>query len=336
MKRILLICTGGTIASTRTIDGFAPGIGAGEILSYIPEVTEKYRIDAVQVCNIDSTDMTPAYWTLIVRTIRSHYDSYDGFVVCHGTDTMAYTAAALSYMVRDSQKPIVVTGSQRPLGQEISDAKSNLLDSILYAADPSSSGVCIVFGGSVIAGTRAKKVRARSYDAFTSVNFPVLATIADGRILRYIESPKDMPDRPVFQETVSDSVAVFKLIPGSKPDMLDYLFEHYDCLVVESFGVGGIPAQLRDAFYSQMNRWIRSGKVIVIATQVMQEGSNMEVYAVGQKVKKDFDLMEAYDMTLEATVTKIMYLKERFHDDYEAIRRGFYEEVNYDILYTRK
>ena len=333
MKKILLVCTGGTIASTQTADGFAPGIGAEQILAHIPEIRERYAIDALQVCNIDSTDMTPSHWTLIVRAIREQYGNYDGFVVCHGTDTMAYTAAALSYMIRESARPIVVTGSQRPLGAEISDAKSNLVDSIVYAADPDSHGVSIVFGGNVIAGTRAKKVRARSYDAFSSVNFPVLATIADGRILRYIEQPAP-EGGPVFQETVSDSIAVFKLIPGSKPAMLDYLFEHYDCLVVESFGVGGIPAQLRDAFYAQMNRWIRSGKIIVIATQVMQEGSNMEVYAVGQRVKRDFDLMEAYDMTLEATVTKLMYLKARFGDDYEAIRKGFYERVNNDILYT--
>lgn len=331
-RKILLVCTGGTIASRQMDHGFAPGMGAEDILTYVPSVQETYEVDAVQVCNIDSTNMTPEHWGMIVETIEGHYNSYDGFVVCHGTDTMAYTSAALSYMIQNSRKPIVVTGAQKPIDLEITDAKTNLMDSIHYAADPQSQGVCIVFGGTVIAGTRAKKMRARSFNAFASVNFPNLAVIQDGRIIRYIE-PKPYQEPVKFQRRVWDSIVVLKLIPGSKPELLEYLFRNYDCLVMESFGVGGIPENLVNEFYHQMKQWISKGKLVVMATQVVNEGSNMEIYEVGQKIKQDFNLIEAYDMTLEATVTKLMHLMALHGCDYETVREGFYETVNFDILF---
>ena len=125
---------------------------------------------------------------------------------------------------------------------------------------------------------------------------------------------------------------MFKLIPGTRPELLSYLFENYDCIVIESFGVGGIPDALMDTVYREMKKWKEDGKVLVMATQVMNEGSNMEIYRVGQKVKKDFQLLEAYDMTLEAVVTKLMVLLKLYGDFYEYLQRAFYKEVNHDIL----
>ncbi len=334
-KRILLLCTGGTIASTEGEDGFVPGLVGNDILEYIPSMKKYCNIDTLQIFNIDSTNMTPEHWCGIVKVIREHYDIYDGFVILHGTDTMAYTAAALSYMIQNSTKPIVLTGSQKPICLDITDAKTNLIDSICYVCDDKSSGVQVVFDGCVIAGTRAKKTHAHSYDAFSSVNFPVLATIQEKRIIRYL--PKVRYKEPVqFTEELHDSIAVLKLIPGSKPELLEYMFSHYDCLMIEGFGVGGIPEPLKDAFYEQMKRFISEGKLVVISTQVMNEGSNMEVYEVGQKVKKDFNLIETYDMTFESAVTKMMYLMKKYPKDYDAIRSGFYHTVNYDILYPDK
>ncbi len=189
----------------------------------------------------------------------------------------------------------------------------------------------LVFDGNVIAGTRAKKMMARSFNAFHSVNFPVLARIQDTRIIRYI--PYEPMREPVrFQTEASDSICVMKMIPGARPEMLSYLFENYDCIVIESFGVGGIPDRMLEKFYQEMERWAEKGKFIVMATQVVNEGSNMEIYQVGQRVKKDFQLMEAYDMTLEATLTKLMYLMARYKGQYDKIRRGFYQEINHDIL----
>ena len=301
--RILLLATGGTIASVLYEYGLAPGLKAEQLLSYIPEAREIYTVEAVQICNIDSSNMTPAHWTDMVSTVEEKYHDYDGFVICHGTDTMAYTSAALSYMIQKSLKPIVITGSQKPISEGSTDARQNLLDALLYAADPASQGVVLVFNGNVIAGTRAKKTYAHSYNAFSSVNYPPLAVIQDRRIIRFIpQQPFSEPVR--FFHSMHESIVVLKLIPGT----------------------------LLDVFYEQMEKWIRKGKIVVMATQVVNEGSNMEVYEVGQKVKKDFHLMEAYDMTLEATITKLMYLMAEFGNNYTAVYDGFYKTVNYDLI----
>ena len=331
MKKILLIGTGGTIASGRTEEGLKPILTAEDILSFVPDVKSFCEIDFLQVCNIDSSNMTPAIWSEIAGTIRKQYDRYDGFVITHGTDTMAYTAAALSYMVQNSRKPIVLTGSQKPIEREESDARRNLRDSIIYASDEDSQNVVLVFDGNVIAGTRAKKMMSRNFNAFHSINFPVLARIQDGRIIRYIpEEP--MRNRVIFSEELSSSICIMKLIPGSRPEMLSYLFENYDCIVIESFGVGGLPEQLAGQFYKEMKKWAEQGKFTVMATQVVNEGSGMEIYQVGKRVKEDFKIIEAYDMTLEATLTKLMWLLKKYPRDYESIRRGFYRQINHDIL----
>lgn len=164
-----MIGTGGTIASKQTEAGLAPGLSSEDILSYIPQVESVCDVDTLQVCNIDSTNVTPEYWKKIAGAIEEHYEEYDGFVICHGTDTLAYTAAALSYMIQNSEKPIVITGAQKPINMDVTDAKTNLLDSFIYASDDASQDVTIVFDGKVIVGTRAKKERAKSYNAFPAL-----------------------------------------------------------------------------------------------------------------------------------------------------------------------
>ena len=330
MKKILVIGTGGTIASKQMGEGLSPALSAPEILTYVPEVEKLCEIDVLQICNIDSTNITPKIWIDIAGTIKKNYDFYDGFVILHGTDTMAYTSAALSYMIQNSRKPIVITGAQKPINIDGTDAKVNLRDSILYACDDYSQNIVLVFDGNVIAGTRAKKMMARSFNAFHSVNFPILARIQAKHSIRYIPYIP-MRERVRFFLDLNDSVCVLKVIPGMREGMLEYLFENYDCIVIESFGVGGIPDNVLEKFYAEMEKWQKMGKFIVMATQVVNEGSNMEIYQVGQKVKKDFNLIEAYDMTLEATVTKMMVLLKRY-TSYSDLRRAFYTEINYDIL----
>ena len=330
MKKILVIGTGGTIASKQMGEGLSPALSAPEILTYVPEVEKLCEIDVLQICNIDSTNITPKIWIDIAGTIKKNYDFYDGFVILHGTDTMAYTSAALSYMIQNSRKPIVITEPQKPINIDGTDAKVNLRDSILYACDDYSQNIVLVFDGNVIAGTRAKKMMARSFNAFHSVNFPILARIQEKHIIRYIPYIP-MRERVRFFLDLNDSVCVLKVIPGMREGMLEYLFENYDCIVIESFGVGGIPDNVLEKFYAEMEKWQKMGKFIVMATQVVNEGSNMEIYQVGQKVKKDFNLIEAYDMTLEATVTKMMVLLKRY-TSYSDLRRAFYTEINYDIL----
>jgi len=330
-----MIGTGGTIASTPTKYGLAPGLEPSDILSYIPAVRQVCQVDTIQVCHLDSTNVTPEHWRLMAGTVKENYEDYDGFVVCHGTDTLAYTAAALSYMIRNPAKPIVVTGAQKPIQMDVTDARTNLLDSFIYAADDESQGVNIVFNGKVIAGTRARKERAKTYNAFSSINFPYLAVIQEGMIVRYIKEPPCM-EQVSFSYDMKDSVYVLKLIPGMHASILPYLFEHYDCLVIESFGVGGIPNTLVQQFYTEMKKWEGKGKYVVMTTQVANEGSNMTVYEVGKRVKQDFKLLEAYDMTLEAVITKMMWLMGKGMTDYEEMKKEFYTEVNHDILFTKR
>ena len=213
MKKILFIATGGTIASKKSENGLKPQISPDELLSYVPALKQICEADTVQLLNLDSSNMEPRHWIMIEECIKEHYNDYDGFVVAHGTDTMAYTAAGLSYMIQNSRKPIVITGAQKPINMDITDAKTNLLDSFTYAADDKSQGVSIVFDGKVIAGTRAKKVRSKSYNAFSSIDFPSLAVIQDGQIMRYIPMlPYEKEVR--FYNQMNENVFLLKLIPG--------------------------------------------------------------------------------------------------------------------------
>lgn len=332
MKKILFIATGGTIASRRSDSGLKPQITPQELLEYIPQVKDICQIEAIQLLNLDSSNMEPKHWKLIVHTIREQYEAYDGFVIAHGTDTMAYTAAALSYMVQNSKKPIVITGAQKPIDLEITDAKSNLLDSFLYASDAASQGVSIIFDGKVIAGTRAKKVRSKSYNAFSSIDYPYLAVIQDLNIMRYIPMiPYEEDVR--FYEKLDENIYLIKLIPGIKPRVLSSIFENYDCIIVESFGVGGIPHSIADAFYKLCQK--HPDKLVVMATQVAHEGSDMTVYEVGHDMKKNCRFLESYDMTLESVIAKTMWILGNFPGEQERLEDIFYKNINYDLIFGK-
>lgn len=334
MKKILMIGTGGTIACKRSDEGLKPVMSSDELLSYVPTAKEFCQADSLQVLNIDSTNMQPEHWLLIAKTIEQHYDSYDGFVICHGTDTMAYTAAAISYLVQNSAKPVVITGAQRPIDMDNTDARINLLDSLRFASCDRAHDVNIVFDGKVIAGTRGKKERTKSYNAFSSINFPYIAAIHDEHILFYLDDKAVSPGPAVFCHSLNSNVALLKLIPSMDASVLDYMAEHYDAVIIESFGVGGLPSYESGDFHKVIEKWTSLGKIVVMTTQVTNEGSNMAVYEVGRTIKRQFGLLESYDMTLEATVTKLMWILGRTSRP-EEIRDLFYQTVNRDILWKR-
>lgn len=332
MKRILLITTGGTIASGKTESGLAPQLDAGDILRYVPRVQEFCSVDAVSVFSIDSTDLTPQHWMQLVAAVQTHYDDYDGFVITHGTDTMAYTAAALSYLIQHSPKPIVLTGAQKPISMEVTDSKTNLEDSFQYACDDASSGVVIVFGGKVILGTRARKVKTKSFNAFSSINYPPLAEIQDGRLMRYITLPKE--NAPLFCQRIDANIGLLKLIPGMKPAVLDFMFSCHDALILESYGVGGIPTLPGEGFYEIIQKYLKRGKLLIMTTQVPNEGSDMRVYRVGSRLKQQEGILEAYDMTTEALTAKLYWLYAAYGHDTALLCEKFYKPVANDILYT--
>ena len=330
LKRILLVATGGTIASVDSGAGLAPELSSGDLMRHVPALSDFGICDAVQLMNLDSTNISAPQWLEMANCVRDHYADYDGFVLTHGTDTMAYTAAALSYLIQDSPKPVVITGAQKSISLRDTDARENLLDAFLYAVDDAACGVHVVFDHQVILGTRARKMRTKSYHAFDSVDYPPTAIIRNRRLVYYIRETVSGP--AVFYDRMDPGVFVLKLVPGTSARIFQALGDYCSALVIESFGVGGLP-QYGDAdFYEAVRAWIASGKMLVMTTQVPFEGSDMEVYQVGQRVKKELGLVEAYGMTTEAVVTKLMRILAQTQDPVER-RRLFEMPVWKDQIY---
>lgn len=327
MKKILLIGTGGTIASEVTESGLAPELTTEQLLSHIPAISQICEADCVQLLNLDSTNITPEHWLLMARCIRENYERYDGFVLTHGTDTMAYTAAALSYLVQGSPKPVILTGAQKPIGFDSTDSKINLADAFRCAAED-MPGVAIVFNHKVILGTRARKTRSKSFQAFSSINYPDLGVLRDGVLLRYIR--QDCGPAPAFYGALDTKVALLKLIPGTDRAQADFLLQRNDALIIESFGVGGLPEA--GGFYDCVQQWMGAGKIIVLTTQVANEGSDLGVYHVGYRLKSDLQVLEAYDMTTEAVTAKLMWILGQTRERGE-VERLFYKPVARDILW---
>ena len=327
MKKILMIGTGGTIASEITESGLTPGFSTEDLLRFVPALEQMCSVDCVQVCNIDSTNMTPSHWLKIASVIKEQYDRYDGFVICHGTDTMAYTAAALSYLVQNSRKPILLTGGQKPIHMEGTDSKSNLLDCFGCACDGRIGGVAIVFGGVVIAGTRARKNYSKSFSAFSSINYPVLGVVREGRLIPYLQPEGTL--KPIFYSALDQKVALLKLIPGASAELLRLLLRENDAVIIESFGVGGLPTD--GGYLEAVRRTAEEGKIVVMTTQVQNEGSDLGVYQVGHVLKDVPGVLEAYDMTTEAVLAKLMWALACTSQP-EEIRRLFYTPISADLL----
>lgn len=330
MKRILMIGTGGTIASQISGSALSPQLRPEELLALVPAISRLCRVECIALFNVDSTSMTPAHWVKITQCVKENYDKYDGFVISHGTDTMAYTAAALSYMIRGSKKPVILTGAQKPIGFDSTDSKVNLLDAFTCACSDDMCGVSIVFNGRVILGTRARKTRSKSYAAFSSINYPFIATLQDGVLMQYIK-PESL-ERPEFFTELDTNVGLIKMVPGMDFELLQFMTERKDAVIIEAFGVGGLPSYGDDKFLDIVINAISRGKVIIMTTQVQNEGSDLAVYNVGHRLKGWRNVLEAYDMTTESVLAKIMCILGRTHDS-DEIRSLFYEPVAHDILY---
>ena len=246
MKKVLMLGTGGTIASEKTNSGLMPVLTSEQLVENVPEISELCKVTCRQLFSIDSTNITPSHWLTIANTIRAEFSNYDGFVIAHGTDTMAYTAAALSYLIQYSPKPIVLTGAQKPILFENTDSKTNLTDAFRVAVSD-MGGVMIVFNGRVILGTRARKTHTTSLQAFSSINYPTLAVLQNGFLMEYIR-PLQLP-APVFYDKLNERVGLMKMIPGADCGLLSYLFAHNDAVIIESYGVGGLPSYQGSGFF---------------------------------------------------------------------------------------
>ena len=274
MKKILLLATGGTIASRATPHGLRPALTAEDMRAAVGAA------DSIEICDLlslDSTNIAPSHWQTIARKIAAVRTAYDGFIVTHGTDTMAYTAAALRYMLAHMDRPVVLTGAQRPLGQAGSDAAANLLHAYTTACS-SYAGVCIAFGGRIIRGDAAKKIHSRADDAFRSIGCADidLATL-----------PPAAADAPPFhlQDALDTRVAVLRLYPGMKPAALDaHIAAGYRGIIIEGYGLGSVPGDdAEESFLPSLARAKERACTIVLTTQCIEGGADISHYEVGRR-----------------------------------------------------
>jgi len=263
---------------------------------------------------IDSSDTNPDFWIRLAQLIKEEYDMYDGFVVLHGTDTMAFTASALSFLLENLSKPVILTGSQLPLGVIRTDGRRNILNSIAIAAEhvngePVIQEVCIYFQNNLYRGNRAFKDDASRFNAFSSPNFHKLADVNTNVEFHTSDALRHDPSKPfVVHDKMDDNVAILKLFPGIRPDRLAAFFDipGLRAVVMETFGVGNAPTS--PDFTAMMKAAVDKGIVVVNITQCKNGGAvEMGRYMTGKGLA-NAGVVSGHDMTTEAAITKLMFL----------------------------
>ncbi len=315
MNKLLLLGTGGTIACLPGEHGLEPSFKVAGLLDYISADTA--NIECRDLFQLDSSNIQPEEWRDIAAALHQAIaQGFSGVVVTHGTDTLAYTASMLSFMLRGVKIPIVLTGAQHPIAYPDSDGKSNLTNALI-AARALPGGVYICFGDRVILGCRGVKVRSTSLNAFESINYPSLGTVAQGRYIP-LSPPPEAGDYQ-YDDAIEPNVALIKLVPGTSPRLFDVL---PDCgvkgLVVEGFGLGGVH-NMRRNHAEAIARLLSRGMPVVLTTQCLYEYSSPNVYEVSHGLA-DAGVISAFDMTTEAAVTKLMWVLGRTRD-MDAVRR---------------
>lgn len=337
---ILLIYTGGTIGMKEdpAVQALKP-FNFSQILEEVPELGKfAYRIDSYTFDPlIDSSDVEPSLWLSLAELIEERYDSYDGFVILHGTDTMAYSASALSFMIEGLTKPVIFTGSQLPIGAPRTDGKENLISSVEIAAAKDSEGhaivpeVCIYFDTVLIRGNRASKTNSDNFRAFRSPNFPPLAEA--GINIRYntglIRRPEDWNRQPVFHKTLDTRVSILKMHPGITPQIVRTIICGQDtrAVIIETYGAGNAPS--KEWFLSIVQDASSMGKILLNVTQCQAGSVNMDIYATG-KCLKEAGVMNGYDSTTESALGKLFHLLG-LHNDNCDVKAGLESDLRGEI-----
>ena len=326
-SKVLLIYTGGTIGMNRNpLTGALEPFNFEHLLKRVPELEQLPTQISVRLFSppIDSSDMSPLQWTDLAHIIANAYDEFDGFVVLHGTDTMAYTASALSFMLQNLTKPVILTGSQLPIGQLRTDGKENLITSIEIASACHEDGtaivpeVCIYFSGHLMRGNRTTKQSAEEFNAFESFNYPHLANA--GVQITYNEELIHQPDFSmpmVPQFRLDTNVIIFSLFPGLREDLIRHIIAtpNLRSIVMRTFGSGNGPKN--PWLTSALREATRQGKVVVNISQCMQGCVEMGRYDTGYQLK-EAGVVSGHNSTVEAAVTKLMYLQGKYNDNEEV------------------
>lgn len=285
-----------------------PAADLGTILNLVPELQREVQIDFERVMNVDSTNMQPSDWEILAERIQKQYNDFDGFVIAQGTDTMAYTACALSFALQNLSKPVILTGALMPVSELGSDGRNNLIYACRVAAMDLAE-VSILFGSKILRGNRTIKAREAFFDVFESPNFPLLGEIV--RPIRLNEWRKKRRKRiPKFHTKFNSKIATIKLFPGFQPRFLQEMIDGgVEGIVLEGFGPGNIPDELSKMLQVDIKR----GIPVVVCTQMTNGSTNLQAYRVGYKAMKA-GVIEAKDMTTEASVTKLMWCLSQTKD----------------------
>ena len=302
-KKILLLTTGGTIASMPGGEGLEPQ-RSGVMERELEQLRTYYDITVQDIICLDSSNITPEEWQLIARHVFAHRAGFDGIVISHGTDTMAYTASAVTFMLPDIDLPVVFTGSQLPLADMLSDGPDNLRTAFAMAAS-GKPGVFLAFDRKVMLGCRAVKVRASGFSAFESVNARYAAQVSN---LGLVVDPAVLPvprGEAGLRTDISREVFLLKLTPGLNPAVFDMLAAMgYKGIVIEAFGLGGVNVLHKGL--RGIRRAVEDGISVVVTTQCLYDSSDLRVYQVGNKLL-ELGVIQGRDMTTEAAMTKLMW-----------------------------
>ncbi len=302
-KKILLLTTGGTIASTPGGEGLEPQ--RSDVMEReLNQLRTYYDITVMDVMCLDSSNIQPEQWITIARSIFENRAGYDGIVVSHGTDTMAYSASAVTFMLPGIDLPVVFTGSQLPLADILSDGPDNLRTAFAMAAS-GQSGVYLAFDRKIMLGCRAVKVRASGFSAFESINARYAGTVSNqGLVLDHAVLPR-LQGQPRLLCDISRDVFLLKLTPGLNPAIFDMLRAMgYRGIVIEAFGLGGI--DVLSSSLQLIRKAVEAGVSVVVTTQCLYDSSNLQVYQVGTKLLQ-LGVIQGRDMTSEAAMTKLMW-----------------------------
>ncbi|MBQ1930245.1 MAG: type I asparaginase [Bacteroidales bacterium] len=323
-RSILLIYTGGTIGMKQDTETLAlKPFNFNQITEEVPELKKfGYKIDTISFDPvIDSSDVVPSFWVRLVELINENYKKYDGFVVLHGTDTMSYTASVLSFMLEDLEKPVVLTGSQLPIGMLRTDGKENLISSIEIAAAADSNGrpmvpeVCVYFKTMLFRGNRTTKYNAENFRAFRSANYPILADV--GIHIKYnpsvISYPNEWGKELKINTALDTNVAILKIFPGIQPYVLDAVLsvKGLRAVILETFGSGNAPTS--DWFIERIKKAVNDGLIVMNVTQCHAGKVNMDAYATGIALKKE-GVVGGFDITTESALAKLFYLLGKYSD----------------------